>query len=845
MTNQDLIVRNISDSPYLCEWIIALKNNDVLFNPSTNIKPCIHLDNNSFRSRQWQGLSILLKYVNSSFQNEEVDEYIVNLLNKSISLYLNDERKERYERLNSSDVIVLRLIEIALAKSIYINNVDVGALINEYFKSPLGWPYMVADCVFHNKNSIMGSNEEKISQIYKTIIDNSSERIDFENLMDVNDIIAEYPGCFYKLAKEKILSLKDNFYDMGSFFEYKNNHFHNIKNVVFNWIKESSVFLSDDFLVQEVDFFISKNSKLLKKVGLGLVNVNFKRMNQYFIDNISKFFKDPNFYGDIRSIFIRWSSEPILRTYKETLIESINNATFGDESEQRLFVLKNHLFGILKKNRFNVQYVEEKEDEIEFASNFNKAIYISSSRISNGDSEIYKSIQNLTIEEAISSYENYKNKSSFYKYSVNKAFSKYLVEKYPNNFDKYLENFDYSLSDELILYLDQNIPDDCDKILRLITAILENCRKDDSFKKCLRNVMFSIEDRLDKFPQEKIFKIIKLVDYKWIEIKEYDDIQNCVTTCINEPLYLYLDILSYICFKQSECLQALIDCIMYFLSNFNSHKTKSIVSFLVPRLKNLDKNIFNKIFDELFENNLNGKNLSFPLLTIDFQIDDELLGRFAKMDSFFQFLHTNYDGGDEQKAQSLFFNRIFQYYITKEGLLNLLNIVFENNNDEAIFDIIQSANFWMEEGKVDKKNINNIQIFFGNFLSYIDKFNDFKNYGEQYIKEISSTIIIMKNEWKFLWQILINLFRKHPYDLTEQTLRLIDKYQNNEYRNVCKILDSYFEGYTPWLTLDNDVIKILNLLKSNAKYVHKVKEWKVILYKKNIDLKTKLEKEGI
>ena len=163
------VVKSMCNSEYLTEWIIALRDNEKLFS-TNNINHCI-VEGDYIRSNKWAGLEVLRKYVELDKNNAKVDEFIVELLNKSIAKYESDTEKDEKKKLNSSYFIVLSLIDLALSKEEYIDKVDVVKLVDIYFDSSYAdLDYFIY--LLKEKSVLLKADNMKVYDIIKLLLDN-------------------------------------------------------------------------------------------------------------------------------------------------------------------------------------------------------------------------------------------------------------------------------------------------------------------------------------------------------------------------------------------------------------------------------------------------------------------------------------------------------------------------------------------------------------------------------------------------------------------------------------------------------------------------------------------------
>lgn len=837
-----LIIKSVSNSEYLSKWILNLKDNEILFSPYLNIKPCIHVDEKSVRSDYWDGLTILRSYSSRNLKDKDVDAFIIKLINDAILVYQNDKETQKYKKLNSSDQTILTLLEIVISRSKYIDLIDVSCLVKTYFDSALAWPYTLVHELNKQKDVLLSSRKNKVLDVYKTILELSDERIDYGKYLDIPEIIKSYPLGYYNFAKKSILSLEDNYYDMGAFFDYDTPYIKRKDVILFNWMKTSSLFLEKGELEKDISSFVSSSYELHKKIGLCLINLNFIKEEKFFFENIHFFFNNECFYADLRMLFINNSGRIFVENNKKILCDELEKATFGLSNDSQIRVLKNHLRGIFKRNRYDTVYEEETKDARDFATNFNKAFYLVENNLVDETNKIYNSIKELSIEDAVQKYKAYKKNSSYYISIIHKAFIKYLIVKYPSDFYNFLVSFDSDLVRSLISYFSNGDGKNADLLYLTIKSALKLCNEDCRFIDCISPSLFEMRSFLDAFGKEKTFELFNLINYKWITIDEFNDFNDVINVCINEGFFAFIDLLIVLSFEYQQLKEKSIEVFNYFIEKSDNHKLKSIMAFSFPYLLMTNEEYALSKKDYVFDNMDNDINLSYPLLVLSQEYSEHLLSIIGKRNDLKKYLSFKYNRGDNLMAQTVLFNWFFMSYIKgNDSFVGIINILFETNNYSAILELIHSANYWIESNNLAELQIERYVGFLKMLFANAQKKEFAFDEVDQLIRAISKTLMLLNNKYQFLWNLLIALFKHFKSYFSDESLELIKKYKDVEFKNIVKILTLYFASYTQYFTFESTLIKVFNLMSSNRKYKAKCKEWKVLLVGKNPDLNISLK----
>lgn len=835
------IIWSISNSEYLSEWIQKLKDNDVLFCPQKNIKPCIHVSENSVRSSIWEGLTIIKSYCDKGVENDDINMFIINLINSSIDIYLSDEEADKYKRLNSSDLIVLDLLEIVVSKPLFINSTDVVSLIEVFFDSALAWPYSLLNELYKHQSTLLASRKNKSFEIYKTIIEKSNKSFDYEDFLEIPALIENNPIDYYNYAKKYVVSLNKVYFDMGSFFDYNSSYTKRKDVIIFKWLKASSKLVEIELLEKDITAFISSENRLLKKIGLCLININYDKAEKLFLNNIHTFFNDKDFYADLCMLLINNANSIFVDSNKEILLKELGNAQFGGENDWQINTLKKHLSGIFIKNGYIVSYSGENDDEKEFAVNFNKAFYISSSKVVDKFDEVFNLIKKMNIHEAVEKYASFAEGSKFYLSVVNKAYTKYLIEKYSAEFYDYLDLFNPEFCQSIIFYLSNDNTKNADLFYKASKAILLICEKNPEYKKCLSSILFELRSLFDSVGKDRCRELLMLINYQWLSISEFSDLKEIINSVINEDLYSYLMLL---CNLSNDCVtikERLFEVLNYFVSNYDCHKLKSVIASMFHYLMFIDLDYSISNIDYVFSNAVDGLHLSYPLLALSNGHNEKLLKEISVRSDLYEYLSHHYERGDNLMAQTMLFNWFYIFYLKgNNSFSKIINIVFETNNYQCILELIRNTNHWLNNNKLKQNEIDKYLSFLKQFMNIIQ--NHIINFDEidQLIREISKTIILLENKNGFLWNLLIALFKHFKHYFSEETINLINIYQNEEVRNISKILDLFFSSYSKHFISESALLSVYKIVSNNNNYRRKCEEWRVCILSVNPDLLAKL-----
>ena len=841
MNNIREIINSLSKSEYLSEWILQLKDNEQLFSPELNIKPCIKIADGQYRSSVWEGLTIIKSYCDRKLNNEEVDLFIISLLNKSIEIYKKDQEEDKYKKRNSSYFILDSLFDIIISKAAYFNNVDVSSFVGIYCDCVFSWQFSIIYDVYKNRNNMIEEYDvHRIFSIYQKIIEVGNERNDYDKYLIVPMFIAKNPYQYFNYSIDYIRDNEKRVYDMASFFDYQGSYGFNLKSAIFQWLKLSSQYIDDSILEQIINEFIYSENELQNKAGLCLININFNRLSTLFFKNITSFYSKNSFYADLFSLLKNNSRYIFNEDNEQVLTNALANARFGN-TEHGSEILKNHIALLYKENKYEVECKPENADEYTFAINFNKGFYVVDHNPESDKNSILKKLEGKNIDEIILLYKETKDGSMYYNDIVNKAFCEHLKkdENLELFFDS-MDSFEPSLINTMIYSFDSEDNVQYEIYYKLITKTLVLMNTYDKYKDCLSSVLFVLKKLSKNIAIDKTAAIVRLIDYNLLTVDEYTDTKNIVTACINEKVFMYLEMLCFVTCNKQYDEEDLKKIIYFFIEKYNFKKTKSILASMYPMLFYIDKSYATSLTDYIFLNESEGHNLSYPLLSLS-NIDNKVfLDHISDRQDLILFLSEEYSDGDYERGQIIIFNNLFSFYLQSLYYKDLLYIMIDKLLIEPIQEIMYLFNHWFENKQIEQNEVDNYAIFLNNLLNAIKDKALNKKHIDYIIRNAAKTILLTGDCYPAIWELIIVLFNSFDHYFSDECIDLIKLYQDKQKNYITRIVDSYFKSYVQYHTFDNQIVEVYDLLKGNPSYAEDIRRWKVFLVSKNIDFGAKL-----
>ena len=825
------IVSGLCKSPYLDEWILKLKDNEILFSPNKNIKPCIRIDEKYVKSDYWIGLDLLEAYSKSSLSNGFVDAFIINLINEAIEIYKNDKEIDPYKKLNSSHLILAVLFEICVQRKEYFDSIDVVSLISFSLSSTTAWPFSIVHNLFEHKNVLLKCSPIKVFEAYKTILDYGGKSLDYAEYLIIDDLIKQIPFKYYDYCKCKISTYDFSISSMGSFFEYEGEYEKEKESIIFNIFKTASHGIDAKTLKEDVEKYIFSKRKLLKRIGLCLININFEAVGDIFFDHIEVFFDDDDFYSDLRCLLDNNVKNIINQKQREMICLNVKNATFGIKEERAKIIqpLRNYLAKICSQNGLEIPFAEPSKQDVEFILNYNKSFYIVNHDFK-GDVEMIKNkISNVSVDNSTIIYFDLIKGSSYFRDTVRQAF----IETYffdENNLGS-IKLFDYSLATSLIHYHEQKKNTEC--LYNSIIEVLGICKSDNEYTNCLSTILFAIHSNIESFGFERFCHLLKQINYKWMRVDEFKYPNEIISECINEDIHSYLEMFAYAVEKGGMKADSLKTILSYYSVKFNAPKIKALMAFAFPKLLRIDKQYALELKNNIFNNQFNGTNPSYTMLAISHGYSFQLLEAISNQETLRKYLEINNGTNDEMMAQKVLFNWFLGGYLFRSSYEDIINIAFETKRSDAILENIRSINYWIEKNQITTQP---------ELIKYFEKLNaaigdwinkDFER--DQLIRELSKFIVLTDGEIETSWTVLIKLFVYFDHYFSDECYELIEKFKNTRKDLIAQILDKYFSSYEQFKTYEKIMKKVFALVRNDDMYKEQSKKWMVSILNKNPD----------
>ncbi len=824
MSNLRSVIKSFFSTQYYNEWLLALKDSPELFS-TDNIKPCLKIDNNHVQFVFWDGLDILSIYKNKQ-QDEEIDNFIINLLNESIEKYKNDKNENDIDKLNANFPVIDKLMAIALTKAIFIEKIDFISFFKIYLDSCFLHLYSFFNNVKNNYDEFIKINPNLIYEIIKSIIDcKRIKRYELKPLYTelFSGLIRKNPIPYYSLAYDVIINRKLKCYDMGAFIDYINHgpYLDNELAICFYLLKESSKVIDELKLKNNISELLNSSNDYHKRIGLALININYKKLSDLFFDNIHIFFNESTYYLDLCSLLSNHFDSTTEEYKRKELIDELNVATFGCNNTDKLDILKNKIKIILHSKGFKISFIPETNKMKEFATNYNRYIYTSDFDVEGEADIILSKIQKLSIDEALEEYKKKKNSSDIYTDVLNKAYIKYFRYK-EINISKIFNKLDFSLITEIITEYKNDILK-FNEYLNLAIDLM-NEKNDYSI---ISTIIYNIETLIRNEKYNEAYTLMKKIDLNLInftEIEEYD-----VSHCISHIFCAYCENYSSIAIAYKSSRSDYLMMITRALQ-VNNPIVKGVVAKQLPLIKNFDESFFLSIIENVLDNNLNEINLSYAMLGYSGYLNmGNIIGYIRKRQDFKDFFLIQ-----SIKLEDIGGLESILYFLLKDYLSDddyeTIKIIFGSNNYKIIYNGLISSLYFFNQGDF------RYEIYIKRFIEYA-KCNNIDSFdAEMIIKDFSNSIIKLGNKKDFLWDGILILFNYFNNYVSGELISLLKTYKYSEKEKVTKIIELFIEKYDKNVVYVDTLADIFDIFKNDHVYKEKLKKWMVALYNKNDEL---------
>ena len=833
MNNKTAIINEICKSPFIDQFILSLKNNEVLFSINENFKRPVEIGKEKYQAESWQGLSIIYEYSRKKeLNNADTNQFVIHLLNSIIEFLLSDEEKNNYKRFSSNYSAMIMLLMIITSKTEYIDNTRFIDFIRIYFDSPLTDNNLIGEIIKQNSDEFLNSKSNIFFDIHNLILDGSEVDSRFYIYMgqSIAPFIDKIPYNYFMVSKTWLEKTNPYFFFMGSVEEYSRKTKFNIEkeDVYLDWFKQSAKHINIDIISEIIKEYLNDKNELLNKLAVFLLSIRFSEVESLVYCNLKNIIENHHVYSDFRCL-LENNIDSISSDNKKNIVTCIMDSKIDVKSIYVEEVLKNRLFMIIGMSGYSCDYRKENDKECALIENYNKKVSASFRDSEDDVKSFRKNMEGKSFEEIIEEYYGDNNRSLYYRDVINKSIYLYVKEEKIN-----INAKADIIPDDLSTYILGQLVED--KQYDILTEYLNTYINKVQFEDESLHTTLSAFRGLYKY-DEKTFELFLAFDYK--EIKYYrkiDERLSLITVIINENVYEYLDLLSLIAEKYDEAKERLIEALEYYKTYEEEWKTKAIMGFIFPRLWVINQTYASENKEYIFNNNAMGLNPSYHMLSFWNGLSIDMFESIVNTDSFLCFFEEPVNTTEDNlKCKNRMMCRSISYYINSgKSYETIKRIIDINYNNCARYLYKQLA---LEFDKKKKSVCSRIE----KIINYVNDKKLFAQLSEKYnydqlSREIANLIVISNNRYTNLWSLLKQSFAHFDHFFSDEMISLVERYKTQEEKEIKIILDIYFGKYKIYRTYEDTLIKVYDLIKNEPSYKKEAKKWKVSITKENPDL---------
>ena len=836
--NPNVFYRAFLKSPFLKEWIMALKDFELLFSIEKNFVPAErHRD--GYRSSVWGGLSLLEYCINNDTKDLEILDFALSILNKSLDFLKLQNDTTSVNSICSSSAIMHYLLILSTKNSYIFNNFDFVTFVKFFADSPFDDMDSVFFTLF-NKSDYSNFDRKKIFDFIETSVIRSlsekNEKYHFEmstlkSDIFVKNIIKKSNNQYFKLAVDGLKKIVKNnfvFADMSSFALYPDTFgIEDIKTISIILFKETA----KDLPFKDAQKFfldnVNNSNRIFKKAAIYLLINNNELHDSYFS---TKYFNDietlPDLFIFLDSIKSQILADKNLKAFVGDLLEVNFN-----ENEYYTNLLKKKISSYLTLDKLDFS-----QQEVKSLTNLTRKIYV----VSGAVNPIRYDFASKSFAEINEYFSKEISKDTYSIHMFCEKFNDYFKEHKDiviSNIDDFMkldshivcsyanvvvfkEN-EYSFNDQ-IEYL-KKAKQNYEKDKNLNDLIVDN----------LTNLLKSDDNDFGQI--EEIVNLINIEDINFDSNIIEEELKSPITYLINIPYCRYLRSLCTFAGSEMSFFKKIKIAIKHLIESCsNKYIVKMIIAYCYPFIFKFDENYAQELREFTYDNVINGINYSLvaSLSSGGFYL---LPNAFVKeIPESLNFLLAD----PSSKIDEISYAR--EIYI-----VNLCNKYFENN-DSNLLDILEKIthlNLIME-------CLNDIESYYLD-SQYTEKLIDLLNclvkslkhkelVGESDIlmRHIANLIIETEDRYEQLWDLLVLVSVNFNDYFSDELSEIIKKYGSKHKSQIKLLITNIFENSNEWFVLvDDRITEIISLVKDDEYYNKSVFRWIALLKKRNPNLK--------
>lgn len=645
------------------EWF-AFLTKDVelkhLFNTTNDLK-------NTCSSKDNEPLNIkYLRFLLNEFANKK-SEKLFGVSKRKVKELLIRLKNEK--ELFNNKQLIYTLLKIIFCDERFLNLKDSVWFLSNCFQDDKSESWMAYSAIDSNKNLLKTNTKTKKKLIKLAVTD----RMKSDKYMDYhfeaffhsfgNDLAKELPDyvfnlCFNSVKKEVNKEKFSRYNIMGDCFEmYANKEGPSLSNEddIIRWMLLSIPSLTNDKLVTIFNSCVNSTHLFEKRLSIYLCNLHFESMRNLFFEHLTSFSSMP-YYSEVYSLVFNnvslFNESELGRLYafvssasfdsKHLLVDVACKADFCTLLEKRKPVFAQLKIGLLSKlDKDELNQLPSLRKPLDRS----KLAYIGPIETIEKDDKILKDILNNSQDDFLNLCINLdKTKPNF---DVNEVT---IIDNFKDIYTKLnLSSLDYesvskfpiSILNCFISSLASDAKVSLERKLKILNSLINDSTKSDQVFYFLESLyLFYLNKNINKEDCDRILEVLSnfnalFSSSNWI-FNESSEYQSIFSVQVFYPLSLLLSLLDENNWNKFKS---------FFEKRLSDDKTstmaKAIVIYNLNKLLVIDPDWVESKIDTLFDNIIQGHNLSFYLFSYSCPLNSQFVMSLASKNILVPLLNSN------------------------------------------------------------------------------------------------------------------------------------------------------------------------------------------------------------
>lgn len=839
LKNHEIDLRYFSvelcNSNFFVKWLECLVNSKELFDVKTNFEYPIETEEGRYKSGSWYGATILSNYANLKIENKKIDSLIIDIIKNSYNLIKSDQNeKELLKRRSASFGIMQTLVSIILSRPIFFNINESFEFISTYLSVEKPSPYMFIEELFGNADLIKEANKESLFKIVKSLLSIIDEDYLFSKMKSrsLEFLLRNNPKQYFMLGIEELFKDKNDFYTMGSFFEYENEEMVNPKErFCIYLINTSAKYIPLNELKNTIKKSFTCSNETKNKMALSLMSIRLLECTELFYKLQKKIFNTQYLYSDLESL-IKRNINALFKDnmFYEKLINLCKTSSFGFEDSKKIKLLRTNLLNIFSTVDSKFTFKPLNTSELFFVRNINKRVYSIPYDSKNETKIVFDKIKDLSIDDAINVIETELAPSSrYYESRLFEALDLYLKDKPFDDYYCHLKSVSYKYVIHYLYKLCEHIysaPNDDLKIVSKIIEIIDDAH----YNEMIPALLYALEKAYDvENGKNKVYeKTLLKIKYKRITLEEAVIENEAINVVINTNLHTYMKLLINYSIKAKRLYSLIDDVFSYFYDLYNNSLLfRAIIAHFYPFLLYFNKQKYSQLFLYLFDGVQS--NVCYETLAYSRNVNKEILKQLSETEQFRAYLFD--DSKDKMYVKRNYATYYINEYISRNNFEQLAkDIISDPRFISSIEDVVRWGSEDLKNSIDNPANYDKLFYLCNKSYSVVLK----ASYEvDQLIRFLSEYIVLSGDKSDEAWRLLVVLSKQMKSYFSDEYKELIATFKNTREKYIVELVNNFVDIYEKYTFSESTIVEIINMLSSIEHYHRYAVSWKRKLLKKD------------